>query len=104
MEDSEGFREAFGRGGTLQARWRSYSHPKYRRIVTDWTARNISELSTDELLAGVQELVEAAAEYYTAVQTIILAAYASEMFLAPFYDAVVPRQGRSARSGVRARL
>lgn len=83
------FREAFGRGGTLQARWRTYSHPKYRRIVTDWTARNISELSTDELLAGVQELVEAAAEYYTAVQTIIPAAYASEMFLAPFYDAVV---------------
>jgi pyruvate,water dikinase len=82
-------REAFGSGGTLQARWRTYSHPKYRRIVTDWTARIISELSTDELLAGVQELVEAAAEYYTAVQTIIPAAYASEMFLTPFYDTAV---------------
>jgi phosphohistidine swiveling domain-containing protein len=76
-------------GDTLQDRWRNYSRPKYRRIVSDWTARNINELSTDELLAGVEELVEAAAEYYTAVQTIIPAAYASEMFLTPFYDAVV---------------
>jgi phosphohistidine swiveling domain-containing protein len=76
------------RGGT-QDRWRSYSHPRYRRVVSDWTARNISELSTDELVAGVQQLVDAAAEYYTAVQTIIPAAYASEMFLTPFYDAVV---------------
>jgi rifampicin phosphotransferase len=75
--------------GGLQRRWRSYSHPRYRRIVTDWTARNISELGTDELLAGAQELVEAAAEYYTAVQTIIPAAYLSEMFLTPFYNAAV---------------
>jgi phosphohistidine swiveling domain-containing protein len=75
-------------GGT-QGRWRTYSHPRYRRIVSDWTGRNVRELSTDELLAGVQELVDAAAEYYTAVQTIIPAAYVSEMLLTPFYDAVV---------------
>jgi hypothetical protein len=28
-------------------------------------------MSTEQLLSGVEELVEAAAEYYTAVQTII---------------------------------
>ena len=49
----------------------------------------ISELSTDELLAGVQELVDAAAEYYTAVQTIIPAAATSEILFTWFYDAVV---------------
>ena len=76
-------------GGMLQDRWRNDSHPKYRRIVRDWTARNISELSIDELLAGVQELVEAAAEYYTAVQTIIPAAATSEILLTRFYDALV---------------
>jgi rifampicin phosphotransferase len=84
------FRVFLGSGAlSVQARWRTYSHPRYRRIVNDWTARNLSELSTDELLAGVEELVDAAAEYYTAVQTIIPAAYASEMFLTPFYEAVV---------------
>jgi rifampicin phosphotransferase len=75
-------------GGT-QGRWRNYSHPRYRRIVSDWTARNISELSTEELLAGVQELVDAAAEYYTAVQTIIPVAATSEVLFTWFYNSVV---------------
>jgi phosphohistidine swiveling domain-containing protein len=75
-------------GGT-QGRWRNYSHPRYRRIVSDWSARNISELSTDELLAGVQDLVDAAAEYYTAVQTIIPVAATSEILFSWYYRAVV---------------
>jgi phosphohistidine swiveling domain-containing protein len=73
-------------GGT-QDRWRSYSHPRYRRIVSGWTAQNISELGTDELLGGVQELVDAAAEYYTAVQTIIPVAATSEILFTWFYNA-----------------
>lgn len=75
-------------GGTKE-RWRIYSHPRYRRIVSDWTARDLSQMSTGQLLAGVQELVEAAAEYYTAVQTIIPAAASSEVVFTRFYDAVV---------------
>jgi len=81
------FRMLFS-GGT-QDRWRSYSHPRYRRIVSDWTARDISKLSTGELLAGVQELVDAAAEYYTAVQTIIPVAATSEVLFTWCYDSVV---------------
>ena len=81
------FRMLFS-GGTLD-RWRTYSHPRYRRIVSDWTARTTSELSTDGLLAGVQELVDAAAEYYTAVQTIIPVAATSEVLFTWFYDSVV---------------
>ncbi|HEU4909668.1 MAG TPA: PEP/pyruvate-binding domain-containing protein, partial [Propionibacteriaceae bacterium] len=76
-------------GGTLQERWRNYSHPKYRRMVSDWTARDPSQMSTEQLLGGVEELVEAAAEYYTAVQTIIPAAASSEVVFTRFYDAVV---------------
>ena len=72
-----------------QGRWRSYSHPKYRRIVRDWTGRDLGEMSTEKLLAGVEELVEAAAEYYTAVQTIIPIAATSEVLFTRFYDAVV---------------
>ena len=44
----------------------------------------------------MQELVDAAAEYYTAVQTIIPAAATSEMLFTRFYDAAGPPQGRSA--------
>jgi pyruvate,water dikinase len=75
-------------GGT-QDRWRTYSHPRYRRIVNDWTGRSIGELSTGELLAGVQVLVDAAAEYYTAVQTIIPVAATSEVLFTWLYDSVV---------------
>ena len=52
-------------------RWRNNAHPKYRRIVSDWTARNLSEMSIEQLMDGVEALVAAATEYYTAVQTII---------------------------------
>jgi len=88
------FRVLFA-GGNMsgQGRWRNYSHPKYRRIVNDWNARNISEMSTEQLLSGVEELVEAAAEYYTAVQTIIPAAATSEVMLTRFYNAVVRGKG-----------
>ncbi|HET6760334.1 MAG TPA: PEP/pyruvate-binding domain-containing protein, partial [Propionibacteriaceae bacterium] len=76
-------------GGTLQERWRNYSHPKYRRIVSDWTAHDLSQMTTEQLLGGVEELVEAGAEYYTSVQTIIPAAASSEVVFTRFYDAVV---------------
>ena len=89
VKSPKAFRELLGGSLSGQARWRTYSHPRYRRIVSDWTARSIGELSTEELLAGVQQLVDAAAEYYTAVQTIIPAAATSEVLFTRFYDAVV---------------
>jgi rifampicin phosphotransferase len=75
--------------GASQPRWRNYSHPRYRRIVNDWTARDLKGTPTAALLDGVQELVDAAAEYYTAVQTIIPIAATSEVLFTWFYDAVV---------------
>jgi rifampicin phosphotransferase len=75
--------------GASQPRWRNYSHPKYRRIVSDWAARDLNGMTTAALLDGVQELVDAAAEYYTAVQAIIPIAATSEMLFTWFYDAVI---------------
>ena len=81
------FRALFA--GASQPRWRNYSHPRYRRIVSDWTARDLNGMTTAQVLDGVQELVDAAAEYYTAVQTIIPIAATSEILFTRFYDAVV---------------
>jgi phosphohistidine swiveling domain-containing protein len=75
--------------GASQPRWRNYSHPRYRRIVNDWTARDLKGMTSAQLLDGLQELVDAAAEYYTAVQTIIPIAATSEVLFTWFYDAVV---------------
>ncbi len=73
----------------MTGRWRNYSHPRYRRIVSDWTARDLAEMSTEQLIGGVAELVYAAAEYYTSVQTIIPLAATSEIVFTRFYDTVV---------------
>jgi phosphohistidine swiveling domain-containing protein len=81
------FRAMFA--GASQPRWRNYSHPKYRRIVSDWTARDLDGMTTAQLLTGVEELVDAAAEYYTSVQAIIPIAATSEILFTWFYDAVV---------------
>lgn len=74
-------------------RWRTYSHPKYERTVERWAARPIGELPDDVLLAGVEELVEAGAEYYTSVQTIIPVAATAEICFTAYYDRLVRRAG-----------
>jgi phosphoenolpyruvate synthase/pyruvate phosphate dikinase len=78
--------------GTMTGRWRDSAHPKYRRIVSDWSARTLSEMSTEQLMGGVEALVAAAAEYYTAVQTIIPVAATSEVLFTWFYESVVRRK------------
>jgi hypothetical protein len=78
-------------GGELggQARWRNHSHPRYARIVQDWTGRPLGGLSNQELLDGVTELLDAGTEYYTAVQAIIPIAASSEVIFTQFYERLV---------------
>jgi phosphohistidine swiveling domain-containing protein len=76
-----------------QARWRTYSHPRYRHVVESWTARPLDGLTVPELLAGVVELLDAGTEYYTAVQTIIPIAATSEVVFTQFYERLVRRAG-----------
>lgn len=71
------------------ARWRTYAHPRYRRVVQDWTGRALDELGSAELFAGVRELLDAGADYYTSVQTIIPVAASSEIVFTSFYSRLV---------------
>ena len=80
-----------GQGGG--GRWRLHAHPKYERVVEEWTARDVAELSEDTLLAGVRELVDAGAEYYTSVQAIIPLAATAEICFTAYYDTLVRRPG-----------
>ncbi|MGH8917200.1 MAG: hypothetical protein ACRD0H_02470, partial [Actinomycetes bacterium] len=76
-----------------QARWRNHSHPRYVRIVQNWTGRPLEGLSDQELLDGVIELLDAGTEYYTAAQTIIPIAAPSEVIFTQFYERLVHRAG-----------
>jgi pyruvate,water dikinase len=78
------------RGG--QSRWREYAHPRYARLVEDWKARTIDDMPAGDLLTGVKELLEAGAEYYTSVQTIIPLAATSEIVFTQFYQRLVRRE------------
>jgi phosphohistidine swiveling domain-containing protein len=75
------------------AGWREFSHPKYERVIKDWSVKPPAELSGEELLAGVQVLLDAGTLYYTAVQSIIPLAATSEISFRAFYDKLVRRHG-----------
>ncbi len=92
---------AYGRRGVGgRERWETVARPAYQAIVDAWVAHDLSQLSADELLDGVAELVEAGATYYTAVQTIIPIAATSEIALTRYYDAFVRRDGDPPASGL----
>jgi phosphohistidine swiveling domain-containing protein len=75
------------------AGWRDFSHPGYERVIKDWQAKPPAELTGEELLAGVQALLNAGTVYYTAVQSIIPLAATSEISFRAFYDKLVRRDG-----------
>ena len=86
------------------AGWREYSHPRYERVIEDWSAKPVAELSGEELLEGVQALLDAATVYYTAVQSIIPIAATSEISFRAYYDKVRSARRRSPRPDVPPRL
>src|SRR5215204_1330523 len=66
-----------GKGGGV-TRWREYSHPRYEKTVKRWEAKPLDDVPVTTLLGGARELLDAGAEYYTSVQTIIPLAATSE--------------------------
>src|SRR5829696_6252900 len=89
-----GFRFLMGSGErSVRKRWHEYSHPRYRETVEEWEAKPPEDLPANELLAGARELLDAGAEYYTSVQTIIPLAVSSETLFTAFYNRLVRREG-----------
>ena len=77
-------------------RWRSYAHPRYRRLVAAWAVRDPLTLDPAELVDGVEALLYAGAEYYTSVQTLIPVAAMSEVLFTTCYDRLARRAGDPA--------
>lgn len=75
------------------AGWRDHSHPRYERVIKDWSRHPPAGLPGGRLLAGMQELLDAGTVYYTAVQSIIPLADMSEISFRAFYDRLVRRAG-----------
>ncbi|GAB3560852.1 PEP/pyruvate-binding domain-containing protein [Arthrobacter alkaliphilus] len=75
------------------AGWREFSHPRYKQVLKDWSAKPLGELPGEELLEGVRTLLDAGTVYYTAVESVIPIAAASELSFRAFYDKLVRRAG-----------
>src|SRR5215203_3478936 len=78
---------------SVRRRWREYSRPRYARTVEGWREKPPEEFSATRLLAGTRELLDAGAEYYTSVQTIIPLAASSEALFTAFYNRLVRHEG-----------
>src|SRR5215216_1613177 len=88
------FRILLGSGEqNVRRRWRDYSRPRYRKTVEGWREKPPDVLSATRLLAGARELLDAGAEYYTSVQTIIPLAASSEALFTAFYNRLVRHEG-----------
>ncbi len=73
--------------------WRERFRPRYARVVEEWEAKPLGDLSAVELLAGIKELLYRGAQYYTSVQMIMPSAYTSEALFAAFYDRLIRGEG-----------
>src|SRR5829696_199945 len=78
---------------SVRRRWREYARPRYRKTVEGWREKPPEEFSATRLLAGTRELLDAGAEYYTSVQTIIPLAASSEALFTAFYNRLVRHEG-----------
>jgi pyruvate,water dikinase len=77
-----------------ERRWREQARPRYAETVERWSAKPLSDLTATELLTGVKEIVDRAAEHYSTLQSgIIPASTTSEILFTVFYDRLVKRAG-----------
>ncbi|MFJ6416726.1 PEP/pyruvate-binding domain-containing protein [Paeniglutamicibacter sp. NPDC091659] len=76
--------------------WKNESHPAYRAAIDAWAQRDWKSLPGDELLSAAVELLDAGTRYYTAVQSVVPTAAASEIALRAFYDKLVKTPGDPA--------
>ncbi|QDP97040.1 phosphoenolpyruvate synthase [Microlunatus elymi] len=68
-----------------ETRWGQTYHPDYLQAVSDWAAKDRTQLTAAELLAGVRALLLAGCRYYTGVQQVIPVAAMSETTFTKLY-------------------
>ena len=73
--------------------WRDYSRPRYRELVAQVSTIPLDGLSPAQLLQNVSTLLDAGTRYYTAVQSVIPSASASELLFQLYYNLTVRRPG-----------
>ncbi len=77
---------------TARTRWADEAHPRYADVTSEWTGRDLDAPPALELLAGVHQIVEAAASYYVSVQFVLAVANLSESIFTNLYNRLIKRK------------
>ncbi len=84
--------------GSAKDRW-EVAGEKYQAMVRNWQEREVTTLTGQELLAGVREIFELTAEYYTVIQSgTIGISSTSEILFGKLYELAGEAQGRGGRA------
>jgi pyruvate,water dikinase len=74
------------------ARWAEETRPRFAAVTREWTARDLAATPALELLAGAQQLVDAAASYYVSIQLVLGVANISEPVFNTVYNRLIRRK------------
>ena len=84
-------RSAFAQG---EQAWREGARPRCLEAVKRWQERPASELAPTEILAGVRQLMDTTVDYYTILQSgILAAAMLCDTLFVKIYDRLIRREG-----------
>jgi hypothetical protein len=75
-----------------ERRWLEEGRAPYLQVVEHWQSRPVGDLSAAEILSGAREIMDAAVNLYTVLQSgVIGAAMGSEVLFARVYDRLIKR-------------
>ncbi len=77
---------------TANARWADETRPRFAGITREWSARDLAATPARELLAGAQQLVDAAAGYYVSIQLVLGVANIGEPAFNAVYNRLIRRK------------
>jgi len=77
---------------TANARWAEDTRPRFASVTREWSARDQAATPARELLAGAQQLVDAAASYYVSIQLVLGVANMSEPAFNTVYNRLIRRK------------
>ncbi len=77
---------------TAVARWADDARPHYAQAASEWAARDLAATPSPELLAGAQQIVEAAASYYVSIQLVLGVVNLSEAAFTNAYNHLIKRK------------
>jgi pyruvate,water dikinase len=77
---------------TALPRWAEERRPHFAKLAEEWNARDLAATPAGQLLAGVREIVRAAANYNFSVRNILGAVRMSETTFTNSYDRLVKRK------------